>query len=594
VSEIVDRALEYRNELQDLTASINWTMTADWAELYRKLDNRVAELDDAFKKANIQNAEDALRWANATNRYAILRDQVYDLCQSYVPKAQARIEIWQRQGALSGVRSVQDMLSTVTRGGLPLQFNRLPQDALMTLLGALRKDTPLKALLDQIAPDAAKNAVRVLTKGLAMGESPRGVAKELRDALGVSLSRALTIARTETIRAERTAVHAQLLESKDVLNGWKRLANKRGACLACLLLDGTVHPVEEPLEDHPNGCCVAVPLVKGTKEPQWTTGKEHFQSLSPDQQIALMGQKTWDAWSAGHFQLDDMVRWSDPNAWGQMPFIRPYYDLMGLPPPGSKILQTTFFDLSAVQEKNIQDLLKSGVFKVVDWPAGATGYFPKDRIEFTDGTWAIMKPSYGQGWYTLGRGELTAYQLDKMLGMGYVPPTWRKVLDNQYVSKYNPGEVYKKGTDVSLQFWVKGSMPWSDAKRPKVPFENRTDFGNLFVMDFVSLNWDREARNMMYKDGHIVAIDNGVAFAGRTGRIDTIFDTSVRYYRSEYKVHPAKLPVSQGTKAKLQDFYDNDRHKELTELPDDEQNNVKIRVGLLLRDWDRYVEEVIP
>src|SRR4030095_12680785 len=96
------------------------------------------------------------------------------------------------------------------------------------------------------------------------GRGPRAVAQEIREGLNGNLTRALKIARTETIRAYREASHRTHQENSDVLEGWIWLSalNSR-TCRACIALHGTFHTLDERLKGHVNCRCSQIPAVKG-------------------------------------------------------------------------------------------------------------------------------------------------------------------------------------------------------------------------------------------------------------------------------------------------------------------------------------------
>jgi hypothetical protein len=82
------------------------------------------------------------------------------------------------------------------------------------------------------------------------------------------LSRALTIARTETISAHREAAAVSHQENADTLAGWRWLcALSDRSCPACLAKNGELHPVSEPgPQGHANCRCSRVPVTKSWRD----------------------------------------------------------------------------------------------------------------------------------------------------------------------------------------------------------------------------------------------------------------------------------------------------------------------------------------
>jgi hypothetical protein len=241
-------------------------------------------------------------------------------------------------------------MTAVSAGILPPQVKRLPYDSLETLIGRLKSEVFYSHMLKTLDFDAITKMDEALASGLALGEPLRGIARRVSESAGIALSRAMTITRTEIIEARRLATHAQFLESAEVLNGWKRMANKKSACMACLMLDGKIYPVTQSLDDHPNGQCTAVPLVKGVPEPMWQTGEEYFLGLSPEQQKERMGAGKFEAWQDGQFELGELVTWRRNRDWGDIPEVTPLWKLQG----GESPIKNAFSDdLGADEIKEI-------------------------------------------------------------------------------------------------------------------------------------------------------------------------------------------------------------------------------------------------
>lgn len=122
--------------------------------------------------------------------------------------------------------------------------------------------------------DTTKNSMRrILADGIAQGKGPKEVAREMRKIITVSRNRALTIARTETIRAHHTGNIAEMkrlgVVNIKVMAEWKTAGDDR-VCPDCAGLEGrvfTVKRIEGLIPLHPNCRCVAIPLVEGGLPP---------------------------------------------------------------------------------------------------------------------------------------------------------------------------------------------------------------------------------------------------------------------------------------------------------------------------------------
>lgn len=159
---------------------------------------------------------------------------------------------------------------------------------------------------------------REVVRGLATGRGPRDTAaaivKRAEGEFNGGLSRALTIARTETLDAHRRAAEETQNENSDVLGGWMWLAatNTR-TCPACLGMNGTKHPLSEPGPlGHPNCRCTRVPVTKSwadlgidldEPEPAVTGSQAWFDAQSETAQRKILGPARYAAYLRGDYPM---------------------------------------------------------------------------------------------------------------------------------------------------------------------------------------------------------------------------------------------------------------------------------------------------
>ena len=150
----------------------------------------------------------------------------------------------------------------------------------------------------------------------------------------MGLNRALTIARTEQLRAYREASRRSYAENADILDGWIWLsARDSRTCVSCWAMHGTRHRVTETLDDHINGRCTAIPMVKG-HDPGIRTGEELFRELPPAQQRSILGPAAHEAWLDGRVSLapdgrTSVVGQRDDPRWGTMRYARSLQEIIG-------------------------------------------------------------------------------------------------------------------------------------------------------------------------------------------------------------------------------------------------------------------------
>lgn len=141
---------------------------------------------------------------------------------------------------------------------------------------ASRTLTDLKGVGDAMATRMS----RILTDGLVAGANPWTIARTMSKDLGIDQRRALTIARTEIIRAhaegQLDAMERMGVEKVGVMVEWSSAGDDR-VCPLCQDLDGVVLKISEArglIPRHPNCRCAHVPAQVG--EPRDTTRRVNY------------------------------------------------------------------------------------------------------------------------------------------------------------------------------------------------------------------------------------------------------------------------------------------------------------------------------
>lgn len=208
-------------------------------------------------------------------------------------------------------------------------LNRMPSEAVKAMVAALQEDSPLwSETLASFGADAAQGVADALLKGLLSGKGPAAIARELTTAWGIPLTRAMTISRTETIRAHRAAVMAGYRSNSHVVKGWTWMsALDNRVCGSCLAMHGTHHPLTETLDDHPNGRCYAladtvtwrdlgIDMDEVEDEPI-VAGEEWFKSQPESVQREMMGPGKYQAWVDGKFAFGQLAHSTYDKRWGR-------------------------------------------------------------------------------------------------------------------------------------------------------------------------------------------------------------------------------------------------------------------------------------
>jgi SPP1 gp7 family putative phage head morphogenesis protein len=168
----------------------------------------------------------------------------------------------------------------------------------------------------------------------AAGGRPRRTARELRDALHVPLARALTIARTETLRAHREGQRAANVANPHLIGGWRWLAAlDRRTCAVCWAMHGSEHPPGEVMGSHPNCRCTMLPITRSWAEvlpelpreraaalpdtrPDPGHGPAIFARLPAAEQRRILGPGAARHYRAGELTLDELVAFRVHPLWG--------------------------------------------------------------------------------------------------------------------------------------------------------------------------------------------------------------------------------------------------------------------------------------
>jgi hypothetical protein len=94
-------------------------------------------------------------------------------------------------------------------------------------------------------------------------------------------------------------------------------------------MHGTIHPLDETLDDHYNGRCAMLPVVKGLPLVSDVKGEEWFRSLSADEQRKMMGPGRYDAYTDGKFDFDALSVQRPDETYGRMRFESTLAELIG-------------------------------------------------------------------------------------------------------------------------------------------------------------------------------------------------------------------------------------------------------------------------
>jgi SPP1 gp7 family putative phage head morphogenesis protein len=208
----------------------------------------------------------------------------------------------------------------------------------------VRSRQRIVSLTRPLAKDADAAMRRELVRGVRLGENPRESARrmvrQVEGAFNGGLSRALVIARTETISAYREAAAAVQDASTDVLAGWVWMAELSArTCPACWAMHGTEHPLSEPgPQGHPQCRCARSPKTRSWRDLGFDLDEPDdvipdartvFDALPRDEQLRIMGATRLSLLERGDITWADLVRRRENPGWRPSFMSTPVKELAG-------------------------------------------------------------------------------------------------------------------------------------------------------------------------------------------------------------------------------------------------------------------------
>lgn len=330
---LYDDAARFARDLEAKDHAASLQMLAAWSESYwgarQRLDTFLAKVE----AARAAGEAPGVSWAYQERRLRNVLDSTATEMARYAQTASSITETRQRQAVQEGLAHAESLTTTVVAEGLPGltgELARTNPDVLNQAVGFLQDGSVLREHLAATMPGDAADAVKsALVKGLAGGKSVDWMTREATRALGLSHGRAVTIMRTESLRAYRSASRAVYQANADVVGTWTWNAHLDArTCVACTLMDGTEHPLSATLDGHPRCRCAMVPRTRSWADlgveglddtrPPVRQGREWLEDQSPEVQKAILGKAKFQAWQDGTISLDDMVARHDDPRWGTM------------------------------------------------------------------------------------------------------------------------------------------------------------------------------------------------------------------------------------------------------------------------------------
>jgi len=394
---------QFRRELLRKERTAASQMVRAYGQAWQRIQDELRRLDTEYEAIKAIGGRPGWEWILENNRLKAFRSQVERELRQFAEYAEQTVRDEQREAIGAAGQQAQRTVKSML--GVEPGWNAFDERAIESLVGLSQADSPLHQLLLSIQASGAQAAENALLDGMLLGQNPRAVAGVLKQALGLGLSRALTIARTETLRAHREATLASYQANQHLVGGWTwHSAADERTCGCCWAMHGTEHTLEEKLNGHPNCRCGMVPILLGI-DFKVKPGVELFARLNAEQQIRILGPAKWIAWKDGKFTLTDLVGIRESPVWGSMRVERSLAGMVGkeiakqyYPAPGKKTSGFTWFrgELQDVEsairigESDMGWAFHEGILR--------SDYLPefdlKDDVEHTLGLWGGPEPSF--------------------------------------------------------------------------------------------------------------------------------------------------------------------------------------------------------
>jgi len=325
---VIEAMTTYRAQLDAQERAASTRMAAAWLDATRGLDGDMERL--AMELSNAASAgRPVRRWhVLRMERYQSLMRQMGGQLREYAPVAVEQMQQQQQLMARWGIEHAEQLVNMQTEG-ITGQFNRLPISAVQNMVGNAGDGTPLGQLLRASWGQQAPDVAGALVRGVALGWHPSKIAQAMRQAANVPLERAIVISRTEPLRVYRT-VSMESYRRSGVVDRYMRIAAKSTrTCMACIMSDGMTYPITVPFEEHVQGRCQSVPVVRGAAPIEFERGPAWFARQDDATQRAMLGPGRYDAWQSGKFDLSDVVARVENDTWGASLQVRSLAELVG-------------------------------------------------------------------------------------------------------------------------------------------------------------------------------------------------------------------------------------------------------------------------
>lgn len=332
-----------RKQLTTMTATQTLALTRAWVDawdvLQPEFNAAILELLAAAKNGRVP--------ASVVARNIRLRDTIQQ-ARAMLDELATNTNVQVTTDVGQAMLDALDQHETLVRSQLPpgqagtaINFARVSPEAVAAMVE--RTTQSIHKFTQPLPADVERMMKQQLIRGITVGDNPRRTAariiKGAEGRFNGGLTRALNIARTETLDAHRAATQASEKSNTQILAEWEWHASLTGrTCPSCWSKHGTRHPLDEDgPNDHPSGRCARVTVTKtweelgfkGIVEPESLTpdAEATYRNLTPESQVAIMGKSRAELLASGEIKWADLSRKQENPGWRDSYNATPVKDL---------------------------------------------------------------------------------------------------------------------------------------------------------------------------------------------------------------------------------------------------------------------------
>ena len=295
-------------------AQVWQSVSADWAALSRRIA-------DARLLGEDINPEWLAREARYRGLILRLEQQIVDLAPLVGVVAGDVVD-----EAVTAAIADASELAALAAGGETAAAAVLNVRAAVAISGATTRG-PVADLIAARAGEHAAAAAQVIQEGVIRGRSPYRTARALRRVTGGAFTNAVTVVRTEQMRAYREGARQSYIANPAV-SRWQWLSRcSDRTCAYCWAQHGRTYAADRVFMTHPNCACTPIPIVDGGHVD--TPGRELFAQRPADVQEAVLGPSGYLAYRNGELDITDLAWTGRHPVWGPVGGTRSLTEVLG-------------------------------------------------------------------------------------------------------------------------------------------------------------------------------------------------------------------------------------------------------------------------